>query len=102
MHALSTEHSELTVHSGRQPGGLPKYPGKQEQTETSPLDLHWLFGPHGDGIHGLLGSSDAGDSKHLTVKKKRSKIQQIMLTFIDQSNGTVRVCVANEARHTDT
>lgn len=31
-HAICEEHSELTTHSGRQPGGLPTKFGKQEQT----------------------------------------------------------------------
>lgn len=32
MQALLVEHSELTTHSGLQPGGLPIKSGKQEQT----------------------------------------------------------------------
>lgn len=32
MQALVKAHSELTVHSGLQPGGLPMYSGKHEHT----------------------------------------------------------------------
>lgn len=47
------EHSRLTTHSGLQVGGLLRYPGRHEQT-ACPCDCwHWLFGPHGDGLHGL-------------------------------------------------
>lgn len=34
-HAVSSEHSELTTHSGRHAGGLPVKPGRQEQTLCS-------------------------------------------------------------------
>lgn len=57
MQALVKAHSELTVHSGLQPGGLPIYSGKQEHTACPLTSLHWLFGPQGDGLHGFLGAS---------------------------------------------
>lgn len=61
IHALSSGHSELMVHSGLHPGGLPMYKAKHEQTACSLTTLHWLLGPHGDGWQGLLGSG--GESK---------------------------------------
>lgn len=45
--------SELTTHSGRQNGGLPEYPGTQEQIAWPFASRHWLFGPQGDGKHGF-------------------------------------------------
>lgn len=37
--------------------GLSKYPGRQVHL-AKPLAkmLHWVFGPHGDGLHGLDGN----------------------------------------------
>lgn len=55
-HALFGGHSELTTHSGLQFGGDPVYSGRQEQTACPLILRHWLFGPHGDGLHGLTGS----------------------------------------------
>lgn len=40
MHALSLEHSELTTHSGRQPGALPTNSGKQEHIAMPFCSLH--------------------------------------------------------------
>lgn len=57
MQAFVKVHSELTVHSGLQPGGLPIYSGRQEQTACPFTCLHWLFGPHGEGLQGFLGIS---------------------------------------------
>ena len=39
-HALSDEHSELTTHSGRHPGGIPMYVGRHEQTAWPFKSLH--------------------------------------------------------------
>lgn len=47
-------HSELTTHSGRHDGGLPIYPKIHEQTAWPLNSLHWLFGPHGDGLQGCV------------------------------------------------
>lgn len=47
--ALSFGHSELTTHSGRQFGGYPTYPNKQEHATWPLTFLHWLLGPHGEG-----------------------------------------------------
>jgi len=47
------------VHSGLHKGGAPKYPDMHEHTATPLTCLHWLFGPHGDGAHGLITSTDA-------------------------------------------
>lgn len=40
MQALLRGHSELTVHSGLHPGGLPVYSGKQEHTACPFTCLH--------------------------------------------------------------
>lgn len=45
-------HSELMVHSGLHPGGVPMYEGRQEQIAWPLLSLHKLFGPQGVGTHG--------------------------------------------------
>lgn len=42
-------HSELIIHSGLHPGGLPINVGKHEHMAWLLTDLHWLFGPQGDG-----------------------------------------------------
>lgn len=55
-HARFCAHSELTTHSGRQFGALPMKFGKHEQTTCSFTIRHWLFKPHGDGAHKLIGS----------------------------------------------
>lgn len=54
LQALLNKHSELTTHSGRQPGGLPTYSRKHEQTAWPWFSLHSLFGPHGEGWHGFI------------------------------------------------
>lgn len=55
-HAWISAHSELNTHSGLQPGGFPWYEGRHEQTAWPFISLHWLFGPHGDGVQGAYGS----------------------------------------------
>lgn len=40
------------THSGRQFGGAPYIPGRQEQTARSSTTLHSAFAPHGDGTQG--------------------------------------------------
>lgn len=57
--ALFRGHSELTIHSGLQFGGLPRKPDKQEQTAWSLNSLHWLFGPQGVGLQGWVSSLTA-------------------------------------------
>lgn len=54
-HALSREHSDDVVHSGRQFGGKPKNSGKQEQDGDSPDMRHSEFAPQGEGWQGLIG-----------------------------------------------
>lgn len=44
-------------HSGRQLGGVPNIPGRQEQMARLLTGWHSAFAPHGDGIHGVLGFS---------------------------------------------
>lgn len=46
--------SELIKHSGLHKGGVPRYSGAQVHTAWSFTSLHILFGPHGDGLHGLV------------------------------------------------
>jgi len=53
---LISLHSELNTHSGLHPGGLPWYDGRHEQIAWPFISLHWLFGPHGDGVQGVFGS----------------------------------------------
>lgn len=57
MHARLKAHSALTVHSGRQFGGLLKKVGKQVQTLVPPTTRHKLLGPQGDGSQRLLTAS---------------------------------------------
>lgn len=52
-HASFWGHSELWTHSGRHVGGLPMYPWTQEHAACPLVSRHWLFGPHGDGLHGF-------------------------------------------------
>lgn len=53
-HAIVGWQSEFITHSGRHIGGVPKNPCKHEQTAWLLLSLHWLLGPHGDGIQGFV------------------------------------------------
>lgn len=55
MQALLRGQSEFTAHSGLQAGGTPRNPTLQEQAARSFAILHSLFGPQGDGSHGLNG-----------------------------------------------
>ena len=57
MHDLSSEQSELIVHSGRQCGGLPMCDAKHEQTATLFIFRQREFGPQGEGEQGsTIGS----------------------------------------------
>lgn len=60
MQAKLLEQSELTVHSGRQFGGLPINVDKQEHDGTFPTLLHSALGPQGDGTHGFTTSTCTG------------------------------------------
>lgn len=44
------------THSGRQDGGLPRKPGTHEHTACPLICLHWLLGPHGEGLQGFFGT----------------------------------------------
>lgn len=55
LQAMFAWQSELIIHSARQLGGVSKYPGIHEQTACSFIFRHWLFGPHGVGLHGSFG-----------------------------------------------
>lgn len=66
MQALSWGHSELTIHSGRQDGGVPIYPTSQVHTLWPFIARQRLFGPHGEGWQGSnCGSASFG----ITIKK---------------------------------
>lgn len=54
LQASDKEQSELTVHSGRQAGGAPRYPATQEQTGCWLITRQTLFGPQGEGEQGFL------------------------------------------------
>lgn len=55
LHARFVEQSELTVHSGRQAGGVPMKVGKQLHIAWSFDTRHWLLRPQGEGTHGSVG-----------------------------------------------
>lgn len=55
------------MHSGLQLGGEPVYSGKQEQDGEPFISLHWAFGPQGDGMHGLSGSTTGSATKKLII-----------------------------------
>lgn len=61
MHARFVTHSVLTTHSGRQLGGDPTNAERHEQIDIPLFTRHSLFGPHGDGLHGLTGMSDSSN-----------------------------------------
>lgn len=69
MQALFALHSELTVHSGRQLGGVPTYVGKQLQRGMPLFSSQRALEPHGDGTHELLSRS--GTSKDVGSESKR-------------------------------
>lgn len=48
------------MHSGLQVGGLPRYPLTHEQTAWLFVMRHSLFGPQGEGTHGLAGGTSGG------------------------------------------
>lgn len=50
---LSSGHSELTKHSGRQFGGAPIISGKQLHTAWLSSSRHCEFNPQGDGVQGI-------------------------------------------------
>lgn len=52
------------MHSGRQLGGDPTYSIKQEHTAWPLIVLHWLLGPHGEGLHTSTGAS-TGESENI-------------------------------------
>lgn len=64
MHALLVAHSEFVTHSGLHPGGEPVYVGRHEQIAWWFISRHWLFGPHGVGMQGFVGSIS------VSIKKK--------------------------------
>lgn len=65
MHAVLLEHSELIRHSGRQFGGLPRYPDVHEQAGLPLALLHIEFGPQGEGTQGSLGISGIGSASKM-------------------------------------
>lgn len=70
---LDESHSELTIHSGLQLGGVPKNP-ETHVHETSPLLLlHTELLPHGLGVHGFLGVGSARNIKNKLYIKNCSE-----------------------------
>lgn len=62
LHLLATQdnvrgQSWSIKHSGRQLGGAPSMPGKQEHTALSLTVLHSELDPHGEGTHGDIGGN---------------------------------------------
>lgn len=57
MQAREGAQSVLWIHSGRQLGGFPIKPPRQAQLAWPFASLHKLFGPHGEGSHGLLAGT---------------------------------------------
>lgn len=52
LHASFWLQSEFAVHSGLHRGGEPINVDIQEHTAWLLISLHWLFGPHGEGLQG--------------------------------------------------
>lgn len=52
-------HSLLLEHSGLQYGGEPVKFGKQVHDGIPDKSLHIEFGPHGDGVHGVISATGA-------------------------------------------
>lgn len=49
----------LLEHSGLQYGGEPVKFGKQVHDGILDKSLHIEFGPHGDGVHGVISATGA-------------------------------------------
>lgn len=54
-HASLVGQSAWMMHSGRQLGGAPSMPDRQEQTGRLSTTRHSALEPHGDGTHGFIG-----------------------------------------------
>ncbi len=79
VQALSGAQSEFMTHSGRQLGGLPIIPGRQEQSQRSPTTRGGLLlGPQGSGLQG----SSATTGSMAKIKKEY---------FVEQSRGQGKV-----------
>lgn len=52
------------MHSGRQFGGFPIKVSKHAQIAWPLASLHMLFGPHGDGSHGLITGAESTNEIH--------------------------------------
>lgn len=50
-------HSEFTLHSGRQYGGIPLYSGKHEHDGWPLSGTHRELGPQGLGTQGFTGGA---------------------------------------------
>lgn len=51
------------MHSGRQFGGAPNIPGRQEHTALESTGRHSALGPQGDGIQGVTGGLGGSSAK---------------------------------------
>ena len=80
IHAVVSEHSELTKHSGRQLGGDPMYPGWQEHTHTPFCSFFWENGPHGFGSQGSNSSitgTPVGNREHCVIASPVYPLRQV-------------------------
>lgn len=73
LHLLLTQaklngQSWSMEHSGRQFGGAPYIPGRQEHTARSPTALHSALAPHGEGTQGA-GRTGVFAARKKFVKK---------------------------------
>ena len=89
LHALSSGQSLLIWHSGRQFGGEPIMPGRQEQSHLSPRFLGGFEkGPQGLGSHGSSASTGAIAE---TCQHALSCITNYQLTYWFESTWSERV-----------
>lgn len=73
VHASFFGQSELITHSGLQVGGAPTNPLMQLHIACILFCRHWLFGPHGDGLHGLLMGGATRRDFNYRIKIRRAK-----------------------------
>lgn len=76
-------HSSSYIHSGRQFGALPIYPGWHEQAGVSPTMRHCECGPQGEGIQGLPEGFGSGPKIILLLFKRLYKSIQVLTVNVD-------------------
>lgn len=75
-HANSAGHSEFIVHSGRQYGGEPTYPGRHEHAGPLANNWHREWGPQGDGVQ------DGGRSVVTGISKIRKHFWLLQVSML--------------------